>query len=130
MSNNNQLNILQNFKKQALNTPTTNLTQFDSLVGIYLGTPVELHYAKKRDVNGKAIKGQDGKDLREESPTGYKITFSEYLTCKKILVVVNEIPESIKNDEADLTAFRISGAGYDIKGSMYFIEQNSIIENL
>ena len=39
----------------------TNMTAFNELVGIYVGTPTRPHYPKLRDKNGKVTKSEKGR---------------------------------------------------------------------
>lgn len=123
---NEQLKILQNYKQQALlQQSKSNMTYFDSLVGIYLGVPVEEYYPKLKDHKGDTIKDEKGRDKRDTVLAGYKLVFSEYLTSKKIMVVVKDYPT--EDMLQDLVAVRISGKGYDIKGSMYYLVEDTEI---
>lgn len=109
---------------QANPAQKSNLTAFNDLVGVYVGTQPKEHFPKLRDEAGKALKDKDGKDLRSEKADGLTYTFSEFGTAKMIKVV---LPKRL--NFKILTAYKISGRGYDIKGSMYFLEADGMVQN-
>lgn len=125
MDQNTQATQLDRLKAlQANPVPKSNMSTFIDLIGVYLGTPPNPHFPKVKDESGKALKGADGKDLRSETSDGLTYTFAEFSTCKMIKVVLpQEVPVKL------LAAYRLGGKGYDIKGSMYFIELDGSIKN-
>ncbi|HEL1825118.1 hypothetical protein ACTJ5V_11730 [Streptococcus suis] len=103
---------------------TSNMTAFNDLVGVYVGAPAREHFPKLKDENGKAVKDEKGRDLRSDTSDGYTHTLSEFGTSKMIQIVLPK--------EYNLTlmgAYKVSGLGYDIKGSMFFIEKEGTIAN-
>lgn len=101
-----------------------NMTAFNNLVGVYVGTPAREHFPKIKDENGKAVKDERGRDLRSDKSDGYTHTFSEFGTFKMIQIVLpKEYNLQLMN------AYKLSGLGYDIKGSMFYIEQNGTISS-
>ncbi|HEM6090097.1 TPA: hypothetical protein U2B88_002168 [Streptococcus suis] len=103
---------------------TANMTAFKDLVGIYVGTPPKEHFPKLKDENGKSIKDENGRDKRSETSDGYTYTLSEFGTSKMIKIVL------AKEYSLQLMgAYKLGGLGYDIKGSMYFIEKDGNIAN-
>ena len=122
MSQLQRLKALQEENK--LKSQTANLTAFDDLVGIYVGTPVREHFPKIKDENGKTIKDKKGRDQRSETSDGYTHTLSEFGTSKMIQVV---LPKECNLQL--MTAYKLGGLGYDIKGSMFFIEKDGTIAN-
>ena len=103
----------------------SNMTAFNELVGIYVGTPIRPHYPKLRDENGKVIKDEKGRDKRSDENDGYTHVFAEFGTAKMIQIVLpKEYNLSIT------TAYALSGLGYDISSSnMFFIEKDGTIAN-
>lgn len=103
---------------------TANMTAFNDLVAIYVGAPTKEHFPKLRDENGKAIKDEKNRDLRAEKRDGFTHVFSQFGTSKMIQIVLpSEMNVQINN------AYLLSGLGYDIKGSMIFIEKDGKIAN-
>lgn len=103
----------------------TNMTAFNELVGIYVGTPTRPHYPKLRDENGKVIKDEKGRDKRSDENDGYTHVFAEFGTAKMIQIVLP------KEYNLNITsAYALSGLGYDIASSnMFFIEKDGTIAN-
>ena len=103
---------------------TSNMTAFSDLVG---STSVLLHvsiFQKIKDDNGKAVKDDKGRDLRSETSDGFTHVFSEFGTSKMIQIVLpKEYALQLMN------AYKLGGLGYDIKGSMFFIEKDGTIAN-
>ena len=65
-------------------------------------------------------------DKRSDKSDGWTYTFSEFGTCKKIMVV---LPNRL--DVRLMEAYKLSGLGYDIKGiDMFFIEKDTNIIKL
>lgn len=103
---------------------TSNMTAFSDLVGVYIGTPAREHFPKIKDDNGKAVKDDKGRDLRSETSDGFTHVFSEFGTSKMIQIVLpKEYALQLMN------AYKLGGLGYDIKGSMFFIEKDGTIAN-
>lgn len=101
------------------------MTTFKGLVGIYVGSPVKEHYPKLKDENGNNVKDEKGRDKRSDKIDGYTHVFAEFGTAKMIQIVLPKL-----YDLKLMTAYQLSGLGYDIKsGNMYFIEQNTDIKN-
>ncbi len=103
---------------------TSNMTAFADLVGVYVGAPAREHFPKLKDENGKAVKDEKGRDQRSDTSDGYTHVFSEFGTSKMIQII---LPKEYNLQL--MTAYKLSGFGYDIKGSMFFIEQNTSISN-
>ena len=102
----------------------SNMTAFNDLIGVYVGTPAREHFPKLKDGNGKVVKDEKGRDQRSDTSDGYTHVFSEFGTSKMIQIILPK-----KYDLQLMTAYKLSGLGYDIKGSMFFIEQNTSISN-
>ena len=102
----------------------SNMTAFNDLIGVYVGAPAREHFPKLKDGNGKVVKDEKGRDQRSETSDGYTHVFSEFGTSKMIQIILPK-----KYDLQLMTAYKLSGLGYDIKGSMFFIEQNTSISN-
>ena len=81
-----------------------NMTAFNNLIGVYVGTPAREHFPKIKDENTH--------------------TFSEFGTSKMIQIV---LPKEYNLQL--MSAYKLSGLGYDIKGSMFYIEQNGTISS-
>lgn len=128
MSNNTQLEKLQRLQKNGATKQASSMKEFEGLIGIYLGTEPTEHFPKVLDAFGRKIKVEkDGRtvDKRAEESDGWTYTFAEFVTCKKISIVLPR-----KYDLKLMTAYSLSGSGYDIKsGNMYFIEKNGDIGN-
>ena len=93
-------------------------------MGVYIGTPAREHFPKIKDDNGKAVKDDKGRDLRSETSDGFTHVFSEFGTSKMIQIVLpKEYALQLMN------AYKLGGLGYDIKGSMFFIEKDGTIAN-
>lgn len=103
---------------------TSNMTAFNDLVGVYIGASTREHFPKLKDENGKAVKDDKGRDKRSDTSDGYTHVFSEFGTSKMIQIV---LPKEYKLQL--MTAYKLGGLGYDIKGSMFFIEKNGTIAN-
>lgn len=103
---------------------TSNMTAFNDLVGVYVGASAREHFPKLKDENGKTVKDDKGRDKRSDMSDGYTHVFSEFGTSKMIQIV---LPKEYKLQL--MTAYKLGGLGYDIKGSMFFIEKNCTIEN-
>lgn len=103
---------------------TSNMTAFSDLVGVYIGTPSREHFPKLKDENGKTIKDSKGRDKRSDTSDGYTHVFSEFGTSKMIQIV---LPKEYNLQL--MTAYKVGGLGYDIKGSMFFIEKDGTISN-
>ena len=98
---------------------------FNGLVGVYVGTPAKEHYPKLKVENGNNVKDENGRDKRSDKIDGYTHVFAEFGTAKKIQIVLPKL-----YDLKLMTAYQLSGLGYDIKsGNMYFIEKETLIEN-
>lgn len=127
-------NLTQLERLQALQTSSkaqkqaSNMIRFDNLVGVYLGTEPTEHFPKLLDSNGNKIQEeQNGRkvDKRSETPDGWTYTFAEFGTCKMIKIV---LPQKV--EVKLMSAYTLSGMGYDIKsGNMFFIEKESEIKN-
>lgn len=103
---------------------TSNMTAFNDLVGVYVGASAREHFPKLKDENGKTVKDDKGRDKRSDTSDGYTHVFSEFGTSKMIQIV---LPKEYKLQL--MTAYKLGGLGYDIKGSMFFIEKNGTIAN-
>ena len=103
---------------------TSNMTAFNDLIGVYVGAPAREHFPKLKDTNGKVVKDEKGRDQRSDTSDGYTHVFSEFGTSKMIQIILPK-----KYDLQLMTAYKLSGLGYDIKGSMFFIEQDTSISN-
>lgn len=103
---------------------TSNMTAFIDIIGVYVGAPAREHFPKLKDDNGKSVKDERGRDLRSDTSDGYTHTLSEFGTSKMIQIVLpKEFNLQLMN------AYKLSGLGYDIKGSLFFIEKDGTIEN-
>lgn len=123
MSQLQRLKMLQAKNKEQLQKSA--MTTFKGLVGIYVGSPVKEHYPKLKDENGNNVKDEKGRDKRSDKIDGYTHVFAEFGTAKMIQIVLPKL-----YDLKLMTAYQLSGLGYDIKsGNMYFIEQNTDIKN-
>ena len=79
-----QLQKLQALKSQAkAQAKVSNMTNFENIVGIYLGTEPTLHFPKLFDENGNKVKDEKGNDKRSKTSDGWTYTFAEFQTCKK-----------------------------------------------
>lgn len=107
------------------NAGQSNLDHFENLVGVYLGVEPKIHYPKLKDSDGNKVKDDKGNDMRSEVSDGWTYTFSEFGSSKQIKVVLNK-----QINFKLLTAYLISGKGYDIKsGGMYFLEIDTKVSN-
>ena len=97
---------------------TSNMTAFNDLVGVYVGASAREHFPKLKDENGKTVKDDKGRDKRSDTSDGYTHVFSEFGTSKMIQIV---LPKEYNLQL--MTAYKLGGLGYDIKGSMFFIEK-------
>lgn len=98
----------------------SSMTRFDGLVVINVGVEPKPYFPKLKGPDGKPIKGPDGKDQRSETPVGLTYTFTEYGTAKTVKVVLSK-----SYSLEDLTAYLVSGEGYDIQqGNLVFIQEN------
>lgn len=103
---------------------TSNMTAFNDLVGVYIGVPVRKHYPKLKDENGKSVTDEKGRAKRSDTHDGFTHVLSEFGTSKMIQIV---LPKEYNLQL--MTAYKLGGLGYDIKGSMYFIEKDGVIGN-
>lgn len=126
MENFSQIEKLKQLQTQLKeNAGQSNLDSFENLVGIYLGVEPKIHYPKVKDNEGNKVKDDKGNDIRSEVSDGWTYTFSEFGTSKQIKVVLNK-----QINFKLLTAYSISGKGYDIKsGGMYFLEVDTKVAN-
>ena len=120
-----QLQKLQALKSQAkAQAKVSNMTNFENIVGIYLGTEPTLHFPKLFDENGNKVKDEKGNDKRSKTSDGWTYTFAEFQTCKIKIVLQKQFDFKL------LSAYNISGEGYDIKSAdMYFIEKDITVAN-
>jgi hypothetical protein len=120
-----QLQKLQQLAEMQKNKNTNTLTMFKDLVCINVGIPSKPYFPKLKDEHGNKLKDDKGNDLRSERATGTQISLVEFGTGKKVTAVFT------KNFDLELLkAYKISGAGYDIKsGNMYFLEKDCAIAN-
>ena len=124
--------LLQLQKLQALQSESkekskqANMSRFENIVGVYLGTEPKEHFPKLLDTNGKKLQEEkNGRtiDKRSDKSDGWTYTFSQFGTCKKIMIVLSN-----RLDVRLMEAYQLSGLGYDIKGvDMFFIEKDSNI---
>mgnify|MGYP000063312848 CR=1 FL=1 len=122
MSQLQRLKVLQEESKAK--AQTSNMTAFIDIIGVYIGAPAREHFPKLKDDNGKSVKDERGRDLRSDTSDGYTHTLSEFGTSKMIQIVLpKEFNLQLMN------AYKLGGLGYDIKGSLYFIEKDGTIEN-
>lgn len=122
MSQLQRLKALQEESK--VKAQMSNMTVFNDLVGVYVGTPAREHFPKIKDENGKAVKDEKGRDKRSDTSDGYTHTLSEFGTSKMIQIVLpKEFNLQLMN------AYKLGGLGYDIKGSLFFIEKDGTIAN-
>lgn len=121
----NQLQRLKALQEESkVKAQMSNMTVFNDLVGVYVGTPAREHFPKIKDENGKAVKDEKGRDKRSDTSDGYTHTLSEFGTSKMIQIVLpKEFNLQLMN------AYKLGGLGYDIKGSMFFIEKEGTIAN-
>lgn len=115
-------------KQQRTQAQQSNMTQFDDLVVIHVGcASVTEHFPKIRDENGNKLKDDKGNDLRSDKRDGFTHTFAQFGTAKTVKIV---LPEDCTSKLSLLSAYSVSGLGYDIKqAGMIFIEQNGSIKN-
>lgn len=121
-----QLEKLKSLQKSAnAQTKKSNMSSFADIVGVYLGTEPKEHYPKLLDESGNKIKDENGSDKRSEKQDGWTYTFAEFGTCKKVQIVLKD-----KYDIKIMTAYTLSGLGYDIKSAnMIFIQDETSIKN-
>lgn len=120
-----QLQRLKALQEQNKNqAKSSNMTAFTDLVGVYVGALTKEHFPKKKGSDGKAIKDDKGNVVRDEKSDGYTHVFSEFGSSKMIQIVLDK-----EYSLQLMGAYKLSGKGYDIKGSMYFIEQDGTIAN-
>lgn len=100
------------------------MTAFKDIIGVYVGTPSREHFLKIKDEHGKAVKDEKGRDLRSDTSDGYTHTLTEFGTSKMIQIV---LPKDLNLQL--MNAYKVAGLGYDIKGSMFFIEKEGTITN-
>lgn len=111
-----RLKALKGQKKSAM-------TRFDGLVVVEVGVEPSLYYPKLKTAEGATVKGEDGKDKRAETPSGWTYTFTEYATAKTVKVVLHQ-----QLNLQPLAVLTVSGEGYDIRaGNMIFIQANGKI---
>ena len=83
-----------------------------------------MHFPKLFDENGNKVKDEKGNDKRSKTSDGWTYTFAEFQTCK------NQNCFTKQFDFKLLSAYNISGEGYDIKSAdMYFIEKDITVAN-
>ncbi len=121
-----KLQALQSESKEK--SKQANMSRFENIVGIYLGTEPKEHFPKLLDTNGKKLQEEkNGRkvDKRSETSDGWTYTFAEFSTCKTIQIVLS------KRVNVQLMApYKLGGWGYDIKsGNIYFIEKDTTISN-
>ena len=121
-----KLQALQSESKEK--SKKANMSRFENIVGIYLGTEPKEHFPKLLDTNGKKLQEEkNGRkvDKRSETSDGWTYTFAEFSTCKTIQIVLS------KRVNVQLMApYKLGGWGYDIKsGNIYFIEKDTTISN-
>lgn len=97
--------------------------QILSAIVIYLGADITQHFPKVKDASGKAVKDDNGNDVRSDASDGWTFTFSEVGTSKVVKIVYPK-----KLDVKMMTAYQVSGFGYSIaSGNMLFIDEASKI---
>lgn len=122
MSENNQIEKLQ-AKINSSHIVSSNMTEFNDVVAVYLGVKHKEHFPKMKDENGNKIKDENGRDRRSKHSDGYTHTLSEVGTSKVVKIV---LPKSYNLEL--MGAYKISGKGYDISsGNMIFIEKDGSI---
>lgn len=100
---------------------SSNKTLFNGLIVTYLGKEPKDFYPKVKGADGKAVKGPDGKDLREATQTGVQWTFSELLTNRVVMLV---LPLDKKINPEIMDVYKVAGLGYDMSSSnMLFIDE-------
>lgn len=122
MSQLQRLKALQ--EDSRIKAQTANMTAFNDLIGVYVGAPAREHFPKIKDENGKSVKDEKGRDLRSDTSDGFTYVFSEFGTSKMIQIV---LPKEYNLQL--MGAYKLGGLGYDIKGSMFFIEKDGTISN-
>lgn len=122
MSQLQRLKALQ--EESRVKAQTSNMTAFKDLIGVYVGALAREHFPKLKDENGRGVKDEKGRDKRSDTSDGYTHVFSEFGTSKMIQIVLPK-----RYDLQLMTAYKLSGLGYDIKGSMFFIEKDGTIAN-
>lgn len=90
-------------------------------VVVYLGAEAREHFAKKRDSQGQVLKDDSGNDLREDTPDGVTLSFSEVGTSSLVKVVY---PSNQAPDLKMMGAYVVSGMGFNINSAnMLFLDQ-------
>lgn len=110
---------------QSQQTKSSSMTAFDNLVVVHVGVEPTEHFPKMRDAHGNKIKNADGSDKRSEVSDGWTYTFVQFATAKTVKIV---LAQKVKIEL--LTAYTVSGKGYDIKNAnLIFIEKDVKIGN-
>lgn len=118
-----QLEKLKQLQMQQ--TKSSSMTAFDNLVVVHVGVEPTEHFPKLRDAHGNKIKDTDGSDKRSEKSDGWTYTFVQFATAKTVKIV---LAQKVKIEL--LTAYAVSGKGYDIKNAnLIFIEKDVKIGN-
>jgi len=118
-----QLEKLKQLQMQQ--TKSSSMTTFDNLVVVHVGAEPTEHFAKLKDKNGNKIKDVDGSDKRSDKSDGWTYTFVQFATAKTVKIVLAQ-----KVNIELLTAYAVSGKGYDIKNAnLIFIEKDVKISN-
>lgn len=121
MSQIDKLKQLANAQKSG----KSNMTVFSGLVCIHVGIPSKPYHKKIKGADGKDVKDENGKVMREKESSGTQITLVEFGTGKKVMAV---FPKDYTLEL--LSAYRVGGTGYDIKSAgMYFLERDCTIAN-
>ena len=118
-----QLEKLKQLQMQQ--TKSSSMTTFDNLVVVHVGAEPTEHFPKLKDKNGNKIKDVDGSDKRSDKSDGWTYTFVQFATAKTVKIVLAQ-----KVNIELLTAYAVSGKGYDIKNAnLIFIEKDVKISN-
>lgn len=83
----------------------------------YLGSTPKEYFPKLKDKFGNKIKDEDGKDLRDDKPSGYQVSFATIGDNPRIVSAIFPTLDSI--DLQPLAVYQLSGYGYDIRQSNF-----------
>ena len=103
---------------------TNGLDSFKDLLALYASAEITPYYKKRRDENGKPLKDEQGRSIKEDTQSGWAHRFVMIRSQTPIMVV---LPHPMNLDLAEI--YLVSGDGYYIKGNnpLYFVSENGSI---
>lgn len=103
---------------------TNSLESFKGLIALYAGADITPYFKNRRDENGKPLKDEQGRNIKEDTQSGWAHKFVKIGTQELIMVV---LAHPMNLDLAEI--YIVSGEGYHIKGSspLYFVSENGSV---